>query len=189
MLAGRRDLGNTLLIQEGARTTWGFSAWDHFLQDLRFGVRQCKRQPGFAGCGAVDFDDRAACRLGSAASRVVQLLHTDRGFTAEHVLILQTAMSGTEPADKNIAAAIYSPELDAIERIPGVKAAGFITFLPLPDGHASVSFLIRGSLDRGSGSKPRASLNAASDDFFRALRIPLLAGRFFAKTDTLGKPA
>jgi predicted permease len=117
-----------------------------------------------------------------------RLLHVDRGFTAEHVLTLQTAMSGTEPADKNIATAIYSPELDAIERIPGVKTAGFITFLPLSNGHASVAFLVRGSEDRGAGSKPHASLNAASDDFFRALRIPLLAGRFFTKRDALGKP-
>ncbi|HEY6989764.1 MAG TPA: ABC transporter permease [Bryobacteraceae bacterium] len=114
-----------------------------------------------------------------------RLLHSDRGFTAEHVLTLQTAVSGMEPAGKNIAAAIYSPELDAIERIPGVKAAGFITFLPLSNGHATASFLIKGSQDRGLDAKPRVSLNAASDDFFRALRIPLLAGRFFATTDTL----
>jgi putative ABC transport system permease protein len=31
-------------------------------------------------------------------------------------------------------------------------------------------------------------LNGASDHFFSALRIPLLKGRLFARTDTLGKP-
>ena len=66
-----------------------------------------------------------------------RLLHSDRGFTAEHVLTLQTAVSGMEPADKNIAAAIYSPDLDPNERIPTVKAAGFTTFLPLSNGHAT----------------------------------------------------
>jgi putative ABC transport system permease protein len=45
--AGRRDLGNRLLIQENARAVWGFAGWDHFLQDLRFGARQFKRQPEF----------------------------------------------------------------------------------------------------------------------------------------------
>ena len=117
-----------------------------------------------------------------------QLLHTDRGFVAEHVLTLQTALSGTEPADKNLATTVYAPELDQIEQIPGVKAAGFITFLPLSNGHASASFLIKGRPNTNPERQPHASLNAASDDYFRALQIPLLAGRFFAETDTLGKP-
>lgn len=117
-----------------------------------------------------------------------QLLHTDLGFVAEHVLTLQTAVSGTEPVDKNLAATVYGPELDQIARIPGVKSAGFITFLPLSNGHASVTFSITGRANPNPETGPRASLNAASDDFFRALQVPLLRGRFFARTDTLGKP-
>jgi putative ABC transport system permease protein len=117
-----------------------------------------------------------------------QLLHTDRGFVAERVLTLQTAVSGTEPVDKNFATTVYGPELDQIARIPGVKSAGFITFLPLSNGHASFTFSITGRANPNPETGPRASLNAASDDFFRALRIALLRGRFFATTDTLGKP-
>jgi predicted permease len=117
-----------------------------------------------------------------------QLLHTDRGFVAEHVFTLQTAVSGTEPVDKNLATTVYGPELDQLARIPGVKSAGFITFLPLGNGHASFTFSITGRANPNPETGPRASLNAASDDFFRALQIPLLRGRFFARTDTLGKP-
>jgi putative ABC transport system permease protein len=117
-----------------------------------------------------------------------QLLHTDAGFVAEHVLTMQTAVSGTEPADKNLAATVYGPELDQIEQLPGVKAAGFISYLPLSNGHATASFLIKGRANPDPKNGPRASLNAASDDYFRALQIPLLKGRFFARTDTLGKP-
>ncbi|MGA8030006.1 MAG: ABC transporter permease [Bryobacteraceae bacterium] len=117
-----------------------------------------------------------------------RLLHTDRGFAMEHVLTLQTAVSGTEPADKNLAATVYSPELDQIEQIPGVKAAGFITFLPLSNGHAQASFSIKGRANPNPETGPRAQLNAASEDFFRALDIPILAGRFFARTDALGTP-
>jgi predicted permease len=73
-----------------------------------------------------------------------QLLHTDRGFVAEQVLTMQTAVSGTEPADKNLSTTAYGPELDEIEQIPGVKAAGFITFLPLSNGSASATFIIKG---------------------------------------------
>jgi predicted permease len=116
------------------------------------------------------------------------LLHTDPGFVAEHVLTMQTAVSGTEDANKNLAMAFYGPELDEIERIPKVKAAGFITFLPLSNGHASASFLIKGRPNPNPETGPHASLNAASDDYFRALGIALVQGRFFTRTDTLGKP-
>ncbi len=115
------------------------------------------------------------------------LLHTDTGFVAEHVLTMQTAVSGTEPSDKNLATTVYGPELDQIEQLPGVKEAGFITFLPLSNGHASASFLIKGRPNPDHETGPHASLNAASDDYFRALQIPLLRGRFFERTDTLGK--
>jgi predicted permease len=116
------------------------------------------------------------------------LLHTNNGFVAEHVLTLQTAVSGTEPEDRNLATTVYAPELDQIENIPGVKAAGFITFLPLSNGSSSATFLIKNHPDHGPGWQPHALLNAASEDFFRALQVPLLKGRSFARTDTLGQP-
>jgi putative ABC transport system permease protein len=116
------------------------------------------------------------------------LLHTDPGFVAEHVLSMQTAVSGTDDAKKNLAMAVYGPELDQIEQISGVKAAGFITFLPLSNGHASASFLIKDRPSPNPETAPHASLNAASDDYFRALGIALIRGRFFMRTDTLAKP-
>ncbi len=117
------------------------------------------------------------------------LLRTDRGFVTEHVLTMQTAVSGTEPVDKNLATTIYGPELDQIEQLPGVKAAGFVTFLPLSNGHASAGFVIKGRpTPTGSDTGPHGALNAVSDDFFRALQIPLVRGRFFTRTDTLDKP-
>ncbi len=116
------------------------------------------------------------------------LLHADAGFAAQQVLTMQTAVSGTEPQDQNLATTVYAPELDQIEQLPGVKVAGFVTFLPLSNGSASASFLIQGRSNRSPGSQPRALLNAASDHFFSALRVPLLKGRFFSRADTLGRP-
>jgi predicted permease len=44
----RREFGNTLLIQEVTRQKWGFSSLERLGQDLRFALRQLKRNPGFA---------------------------------------------------------------------------------------------------------------------------------------------
>ena len=46
--AARRDLGSQLSIREDARNVWGFAALDRFVQDVRFELRQLKRNPGFA---------------------------------------------------------------------------------------------------------------------------------------------
>ncbi len=46
----------------------------------------------------------------------------------------------------------------------------------------------KGAPLRTRETQPRALLNAASENYFSALQIPLLKGRFFARTDTLGKP-
>ena len=46
--AARRTFGNAALIKEQTRETWGVVPFETFLQDLRYGVRQLWRSPGFA---------------------------------------------------------------------------------------------------------------------------------------------
>ncbi len=116
------------------------------------------------------------------------LLHEDRGFATEHVLTLQTAVSGNSYKGRDLAAVLYGPELDRIRELPGVEVAGFVTYLPLGNGHSSGSFQIVGRPTPNPGHGPTASINSASEDFFRALGIPLLRGRFFNQADTLNSP-
>jgi len=44
--AARRELGNTGLIKEATREMWGWTALERLLQDLRFGARVLRRNPG-----------------------------------------------------------------------------------------------------------------------------------------------
>lgn len=46
-LAAQRKFGNTAVIQERARDTFGWGALERFGQDLRFAARQLVRSPGF----------------------------------------------------------------------------------------------------------------------------------------------
>ncbi|MGE5326289.1 MAG: ADOP family duplicated permease, partial [Deltaproteobacteria bacterium] len=45
--AARRALGNEALIKEEVRAAWGFQWFETLMQDLRYGVRQLRRNPGF----------------------------------------------------------------------------------------------------------------------------------------------
>jgi hypothetical protein len=46
--AAQRALGNTLQVTEATRETWAWARLDLFLQDLRFGLRMLRRNPGFS---------------------------------------------------------------------------------------------------------------------------------------------
>ena len=45
---GRRNFGNTLRLREDAREAWGWTWIDRLVQDLRFGFRMLRRNPGFS---------------------------------------------------------------------------------------------------------------------------------------------
>jgi predicted permease len=46
--SARREFGNVALVREITREAWGGVRLEHLAQDIRFGLRQLRREPGFA---------------------------------------------------------------------------------------------------------------------------------------------
>jgi putative ABC transport system permease protein len=106
----------------------------------------------------------------------------ERVLTARMLLVLSTYQ---EPARR---AAVVQQMLERLRAVPGVRAAGSIHFLPL-SGQESGTGVRR--LDRPEpppGERPVAGTYVVAPGYFRAMGIPVLAGRDFEERDGFQTP-
>jgi predicted permease len=116
----------------------------------------------------------------------VALLNTDPGFAAERLLTFRVAAPPIQPgADSERFSRFYEPVLERARAIPGVQAVAFTSLLPIQGGATDRYFSIDGRpLERDLSRVPDAEIRLVSSDYFRAMRIPLVAGREFDDHDT-----
>jgi predicted permease len=112
------------------------------------------------------------------------LLTVDTGFDRRNVLVVSLDLRRTE-AGPDRRAVLFRQVLDSVRAAPGVESAAFTLFAPLSGAWAS------GPVDvPGTGASPphdrQAYFNAISEDYFRTLGVPILAGRDFTGGDALG---
>ncbi len=108
----------------------------------------------------------------------VRLLRVDPGFDPEHVLTMQVSLPGSTYAKPELQAAYYKEAIERIRTLPGVLVAGAISGLPL-EGGGVTTFTADDRPAPKVGEEPSGVVRIATEDYFRALRIPLLLGRWF----------
>jgi len=104
------------------------------------------------------------------------------GFNPERTLTLNLSLPrATYPGPLQMKA-FYREALDRISALPGVRATGFANAVPLGAGGVRIygDFSIEG---KSAEKNLWTSKVAVSPDYFRAMDIPLLKGRFFTETD------
>jgi putative ABC transport system permease protein len=116
------------------------------------------------------------------------LLQVDLGFVPDHrVAVDFTISSARHPGDAETRQ-VYHDILEKVRTVPGVAAAGAIRDLPFQGDGETISFLPPGFTAGADGQRPTATLMFASDGFFNAMGIPLIAGRDLSPQDRRGAP-
>ncbi len=115
----------------------------------------------------------------------VRVQNVPAGFTADHVLTMQIAATGRKYREDKAIAQFYKELVDRVRHLPGVMSAGVVSALPLTGAVGWGQINVQGFMP-APGQELQVDLRVASSDYFRTMRIPLIAGRFFSTRDAAG---
>jgi putative ABC transport system permease protein len=118
----------------------------------------------------------------------LRLQQVNPGFNAANVATLELALPPNKYQKAEHQKAFFQEVIRRVENLPGVQSAGITNAVPLSRGDRSAGFTIDGRPDPAQGEGPSASVRTISADYFKAMGIPLLAGRFFTEADRTGAP-
>ena len=115
-----------------------------------------------------------------------KLAHTDLGFNPDSVLTMRTELpvsAQTPYHEFSARVSFYQSVIDRVEHLPGVKSAGYTTFLPFTNSGGSTTILIQGAAPLPIGKVNDVGMRVVTPSYFQALEIPLLNGRTFTEAD------
>jgi putative ABC transport system permease protein len=110
------------------------------------------------------------------------LLDVDPGFRADRLLTLQVTLPGR--VDTPDSRRVFYDELFArLEALPGVRAAGGTTRLPLASTNVTTRVVVE---DRAPSDAFEVEFRRAVHNYFSAMGVPLIRGRLFDGSDGPG---
>lgn len=113
----------------------------------------------------------------------VSLMHVNPGFDPSKTITMKVTLPSSSYREDAQVIGFFDRLFDRIDRLPGVRAAGGISFLPLNGLGAATGFTIEGQAPPRAGEEPVAEVKVVTHDFFKAMGIPLLRGRLFDARD------
>ncbi len=107
------------------------------------------------------------------------------GFKTDNLLTMRVGVPPGRYRENEARVQFFQQAINRLQSLPGVQSAGMVLSLPLGGDTFNVW---RGYIREGRPATPEESDNAAylatTPDYFRALQVPLIAGRAFTDRDT-----
>lgn len=116
-----------------------------------------------------------------------KLQQADPGFNPERVLTASLSLPNARYGDAPKVTAFQQQLLERVAALPGVQSAGLTSDLPWTGYDENAGFTIEGKTfppNDGAGGR----YHFVSEDYFRTVGMPLVAGRFFNANDKLKSP-
>jgi len=118
---------------------------------------------------------------------LLRLLQTNVGFKTENVLTMTVILPPAKYQEANQQIAFNDQLSERVRSLPGVTGAGTVNILPLNSGNTT-RFYVDGDPVPEPGKEIESNIRNVSDDYFKALGVPLLAGRMFDTRDKADAP-
>jgi len=115
------------------------------------------------------------------------LQRVDPGFDSRDVVTLHVDLPKSKYSEPDRQRAFLAQLLERVRALPGVDAAGAVSDLPLT-GTQNWPVAIEGRPAPPVAQQPNVATSLVGGDYFRALRIRLVAGRLFTAADTQDSP-
>ena len=113
----------------------------------------------------------------------VRVLGVNPGFQAQHVLTFNVGLPSAAYPRASSVRSFYRELRDRLARLPGVRRVGFATGSPM-EANWTRTFVPE-NYHPAPGAQLNVCFNAlVSGNYFQALRIPLIRGRYFNDEDT-----
>jgi predicted permease len=119
-----------------------------------------------------------------------RITQANPGFDPSHVLSFRVSLPGSRYNKPELVAGFFDQLGRRLGALPGVERVGTNYQLPLSSvALAWEPISVEGYVPKAPGENLIISSSAyVSPDYFRAMMIPVVSGRFFATTDTKGAP-
>ena len=111
----------------------------------------------------------------------VRLVGVPPGFNPDHVISMQ--VSGEYKSEAQIIQ-FYQNLEERVRSLPGISSAGAVSSLPLTPSVGWGGLQIEGYTPPANQPELQVDKRSATPDYFRAMQIPLIDGRFFSASDT-----
>ena len=116
-----------------------------------------------------------------------KLQRVDTGVNVDRVLTARFFLPrASYPVERCVA--LYEELIDRVTALPDVETAAAVSVFPFSRTTANAVFTIPGRPPSAPGDNSTANFSAATPGYFRAMGIPLVAGRGFEKGDHANAP-
>ena len=114
------------------------------------------------------------------------MLHVERGFQTENRLLITVSIPASDDAPR-MQQTVRSV-IDGINALPDVISVAAVSGRPLGRGSTGLGIGAADQPDTPGAAVPWATWRIVTPDYFKAMGLPLVAGRGFTDDEVIGKP-